>query len=59
VNVLTSNDFEIEVKINTKALSIKKFLVDLVSNYKVIDINIEDPSLEEIISNIYEGKSWD
>jgi ABC-2 type transport system ATP-binding protein len=57
VDVTKSNNFEIEVKVDTKKLSIKKFLVDLVSKYKVIDINIEDPSLEEIISNIYEGIS--
>lgn len=59
VKMSKTNDFEIEVKVDTRKLSIKSFLVDLVSKYKVIDINIEDPSLEEIISNIYEGKTWD
>jgi ABC-type uncharacterized transport system ATPase subunit len=37
-------------------MPIKQFLQSLVSEYEVIDINIEDPSLEEIISNIYEQK---
>lgn len=54
VDVLQRSEFEIEVVIDTEKLKIKQFLEDLVSKYSVIDINIEDPSLEEIISNIYE-----
>ena len=28
---------------------------ELIKKYSIIDINIEDPSLEEIISNIFES----
>jgi ABC-2 type transport system ATP-binding protein len=56
VEVIENDGYEINVEINTNILPIKKFLQNLVSKYDVIDINIEDPSLEEIISNIYEQK---
>jgi ABC-2 type transport system ATP-binding protein len=56
IQCLSGNKYEMEVNINRNILNIKDFLTDLVSKYSVVDINIEDPSLEEIISNIYEEK---
>lgn len=51
VDKLTSNGAKL--RLNPQKNSIKNVLTQIVTNYEISDINIEDPPLEEIIEKIY------
>lgn len=57
VEVLKQGKYGVLIDINTKKRSIKSVLEEIIKKYSIVDINIEDPSLDEIIENIYEETS--
>ena len=56
VNVLDKNEFDVTLEMDLEKVNFKEFLEKIVSTYDIADINIEDPSLEEVITSIYEKK---
>lgn len=57
VQILKGYGHEIEVEINTAQMSMEPILSYLLSLGTVMDLTIEDPPLEEIISEIYQRQS--
>lgn len=54
VKVLKSTQTELSLEVNTEKRIIRSVLEELIKKYTIVDINVEDPSLEEIISGIYQ-----
>lgn len=55
VKILHTGKFGVSLEINTDQRSIREVLEEMIDKYSIVDINVEDPALEEIISNIYEA----
>lgn len=53
VEVLEQNDREMTLNVETTAISMEQALAHLVARYRVSDITIEDPPMEQIITYIY------
>lgn len=53
LEIISEKELESNISLDTEKISIKEFLKDLINDNEIADINIEDPSLEEVISNIY------
>lgn len=53
VEVLKSGGYGAMIKVDTTKVPIRSVLEDLVQKYSIVDINVEDPVLEEIIEKIY------
>lgn len=51
--VIKHTDKGIKFRINTNRIKIEQVLTDLMQQARVADISIEDPTMEEIIENIY------
>ena len=51
--VLYQNHFSLKVEVNTKKENINNVVQYLLSRYKVTDLTITDPEIEEIIKKIY------
>lgn len=51
--ILEKNNHSIKIEIDTQVSSIEKLLEYSLENFKVLDMNIVSPPLEEIITNIY------
>lgn len=51
--VLNKNPYEVTLRIDTQVTTVKNVLEKIIANYNIVDINIEDPSLEEIIASLY------
>ncbi len=49
-------DYESDIEVDTAKCPINKVISELISNYEVADININDPPIEEIIKLIYAEK---
>ena len=56
VKVLARTKYGVSLEVDTAKRNIRSVLEDIIKNYSIVDINVEDPGLEEIISNIYEEK---
>ena len=54
VTVLVQGRYGVSLEVNTTKRNIRSVLEEIIKKYSIVDINVEDPSLEEIISNIYE-----
>lgn len=54
VTVLKQGKFGVSLEVDTTRRNIRSVLEELIKSYSIVDINVEDPSLEEIIQNIYE-----
>jgi ABC-2 type transport system ATP-binding protein len=54
VSNLSVNHVDLEV--DTKLTSVNEVINYIVDKYKIIDINIEDPALEDIIGSIYQSQ---
>lgn len=54
VKVLGQGKYGVSLEVDTTKRNIKSVLEEIIQKYSVVDINVEDLSLEEIISNIYE-----
>lgn len=55
--IIEQTKYAIKVELDTSVGSVKKLLNYAVKNYDIKDINIYDPSMEEIIAAIYEDKN--
>ena len=53
--ILERKDYELKIELDIKKQSIKNIINYLLTNFKVADINIEDPPIEEIIKLIYKN----
>lgn len=53
VTVLKAGQYGLKLEVNCKEQSIDRVIAHIVSNYRVVDITISDPPLEEVISAIY------
>lgn len=54
VKVLGQGRYGVSLEVDTTKRNIRSVLEEIIQKYSIVDINVEDPSLEEIISNIYE-----
>ncbi len=54
-NVLERGKHALKIEIDTTTASIEKLLSYSLENFKIVDINIFEPPLEEIIAAIYRG----
>jgi ABC-2 type transport system ATP-binding protein len=52
--IMEKDEYHLKIEIDTQTASIEKLLNYVVRNYTVQDINIFDPPMEEIISEIYQ-----
>lgn len=53
--IISSKKHEIEIELDLDKNSIKNLINYLLANYKIADITIQDPSIEEIIKSIYKN----
>lgn len=53
VKVMKQSPYGVSLELDTTKRSIRSVLGELIEKYTIIDINVEDPSTEEIISGIY------
>jgi ABC-2 type transport system ATP-binding protein len=53
VDVLSKGRYGVFLEVDTTKRSIRSVLEEIIKDYSIIDINVEDPSLEEIITKIY------
>jgi len=54
VEVLKHTDKGIKLRVNTKLTSIEQVLTELFAQAQTADISVEEPSMEEVIRDIYE-----
>ncbi|MEI7579701.1 MAG: ATP-binding cassette domain-containing protein [bacterium] len=54
VTILNIGRYGVSLEVDTSKRNIRSVLEEIIRKYSIVDINIEDPSLEEIISNIYQ-----
>jgi ABC-2 type transport system ATP-binding protein len=57
VTVLQQNGLTVKLSVETSAISMEQVLAHIVSEYRVIDVTIEDPPMDQIISHIYARES--
>ncbi|SFK73928.1 ABC-2 type transport system ATP-binding protein [Paenibacillus sp. 1_12] len=57
VEVLLQEGLTLKLSIETTAVSIEQVLAHIVSKYRVIDVTIEDPPMDQIITHIYARES--
>jgi ABC-2 type transport system ATP-binding protein len=53
VKVLKSSDIEVELEVDVSCVSIDKIVTQIMSENVILDLTIEDPPMEEIITRIY------
>ncbi|MFH5182048.1 ATP-binding cassette domain-containing protein [Paenibacillus sp. TAB 01] len=53
VELLRQTEAELELSVETSAASMEQVLSHLVSEYRVVDITIQSPPMEDIITHIY------
>lgn len=54
IEVINKKPLEVNIKVDTSIMPIKKLLHNINKDYDIVDINIEDPSLESIIARLYQ-----
>lgn len=57
VEVLQQDGLTLKLSIETTAVSMEQVLAHIVSQYRVIDVTIEDPPMDQIITHIYARES--
>ncbi|MCU6796657.1 ATP-binding cassette domain-containing protein [Paenibacillus sp. WQ 127069] len=57
VEVLQQDGLTLKLSIETTAVNMEQVLAHIVSQYRVIDVTIEDPPMDQIISHIYARES--
>lgn len=55
VEVLSSGEHRIELRVDTRVSAVEAVLAAIVSKARVRDITVSDPSLERVIASTYEG----
>ncbi|WP_028547519.1 ABC transporter ATP-binding protein [Paenibacillus sp. UNC451MF] len=53
VELLSQETMEMKLSIDTTAASMEQVLSHIVAQYRVVDVTIEDPPMEQIITHIY------
>lgn len=56
IKILKMNKYAVDLEVNTRTKSVMEIVDMLMKKYKIADINISDPPIEEIISLIYKRK---
>jgi ABC-2 type transport system ATP-binding protein len=54
-SVLKSSGYGVKLTVNTKENDVGRVLSHILAHYPVVDVNIQDPPLEEIIAGIYQA----
>lgn len=54
--VLSKDDYELKIEVDTKKTTIKKVIDFIITNYDFADLLITDPPIEEIIQKLYQRK---
>ncbi|WP_282941051.1 ATP-binding cassette domain-containing protein [Paenibacillus sp. RC67] len=57
VELLSQGALEIKLSVDTMAASMEQVLSHIVAKYRVVDVTIEDPPMEQIITHIYARES--
>jgi ABC-2 type transport system ATP-binding protein len=57
VQVTRESDTVYGLVVDTRRVSVREVLDDLLDNYAIADISVVDPPLEQVISEIYEGRT--
>jgi ABC-2 type transport system ATP-binding protein len=57
VHVTRESDTVCGLVVDTRRLSVREVLDELLDNYAIADISVVDPPLEQVISEIYEGRT--
>jgi ABC-2 type transport system ATP-binding protein len=57
VQVTHESDTVYGLVVDTRRVSVREVLDDLLDNYAIADISVVDPPLEQVISEIYEGRT--
>ncbi len=55
VRVLKQKGYGVKLKVDTKRVSIEEVMGQLLRRYAIVDINVDNPPMEEIIARIYEA----
>ena len=55
VQVLKQKGYGVKLKVDTKLASIEEVMSQLLKRYAIVDINVDNPPMEEIIARIYEA----
>ena len=59
VQVLKHKGYGVKLEVDTQAVPIEKVVGRLLARYAIVDINVDNPPMEEIIARIYEGGQGD
>jgi ABC-type uncharacterized transport system ATPase subunit len=57
VHVTSESDTVYGLVVDTRRLSVREVLDELLDNHAIADISVVDPPLEQVISEIYEGRT--
>ena len=57
VHVTSESDTVYGLVVDTRRLSVREVLDELLDSYAIADISVVDPPLEQVISEIYEGRT--
>ncbi|MDF2962330.1 MAG: transporter [Paenibacillus sp.] len=57
VELLQQDGLSMKLSVETAAVGIEQVLAHIVSHYRVVDVTIEDPPMEQIITHIYAKES--
>ena len=55
--IINKTKYSLDIELDLSITSIDKLLTHALKNFDLKDINISDPPLEEIIADIYRGKT--
>lgn len=53
--IIKKTKYEMKIELELERNTIKNLVDYLLNNFRIVDINIQDPSIEEIIKNIYKN----
>ena len=54
VEVLKHTEYGVKLEVDTNAVPIDQVVAQLLARYSIVDINVDNPPMEEIIARIYE-----
>ena len=57
VRLLKHKGYGVKLEVDTSAAPIEQVVADLLARYAIVDINVDNPPMEEIIARIYEEDS--
>ena len=53
--ILNKTKYEIKIELNLEKNSIRNLVDYLLTNFEIVDITVQDPTIEEIIKTIYQN----